>query len=146
MTFLLANWKSILAVVATAALCYLLHTVDVNRIEADQRAAIAAQQKADGKQCDAEKQVTKDANDALTTARDDLARKLATLKLQHPAACVPVSRPSEVLNRGDRPAGRDEHGLSTDWLYDYSASQCSTYWRQLKVCDKFLDDERKIKP
>jgi hypothetical protein len=144
--FLLANWRSVLAVVATAALCYLLHTVDVNQIEEHHRVALAVQIKADGEQCDAEKKVTKDATDALANDRDDLARKLAALKLQRPASCVPISRSSAVLNQKGRPARRDEQGLSTDWLYDYSASQCSTYWRQLKVCDKFLDDERKVKP
>ena len=144
--FLLANWKSILAVVATAALCYLLHTVDLDRIEADQRAAIAAQKTADVAQCDAEKKVTKEATDALQTNRDQLAASLAALKLQHPATCVVISRPSDVRNRSGRPARSNEHGLNSDWLLDFAANQCSNYWRQLKVCDKFLNDERAIKP
>lgn len=105
---------------------------------------ITAQQAADIAQCDTEKQTTKEATDALQKNRDDLAKRLDTLKLQRPAACVPISRPADLQHRAGRPAGRN--GLSTDWLYTFAGDQCSNYWRQLKVCDKFLDDERKIKP
>lgn len=144
--FALTNWKSILSVVATAALCYLLHTVDINRIEADQRDAITAQKTADVTQCSAEKKTTKEATDALQKNRDELDAHLAALKLQHPASCVIVTRPTDVLNRSGRPVNHNEHGLNSDWLLDFAAHQCSNYWRQLKVCDKFLNDERKIAP
>lgn len=103
---------------------------------------IEDQQKADVAQCNAEKLTTKEATDALQKNRDDLARRLSALKLQRPARCVNIARTTDVQHSEGRPAGRD--GLSSDWLYTYAAEQCSSYWRQLKVCDKFLDDERKV--
>lgn len=144
--FLATNWKTLLIIVATTMACYLLHAVDVNRIEAQQRAALVAQQAVDVLQCNADKRLTREANDALQKDRDDLTARLAALKLQHPETCVPVTRSAHVQHRKARPAGRDERGLSSDWLLDFSARQCSSYWRQLRVCDKFLTDERKVSP
>lgn len=104
---------------------------------------LQAQQTADAGQCTKEKAVTKEATDALQKSNDDLANRLAALKLQRPTRCIPVAGTADIQHRSDRPAGRD--GLSTDWLYTYAAEQCSSYWRQLKICDKFIDDERKVK-
>lgn len=141
--FVLANWKSIVVGIAVAALALLLHTVDVYRIEANQRAALAAQKTTDVAQCNADKQVTKEANDALQNDRDNLTKRLAADKLQRPAACVSVARSADVHDRSGRPAR--PNGVSSDWLYDFSADQCSSYWRQLKTCNQFIINERKLK-
>jgi len=141
--FLLTNWKVMLAVVAAAALCYTTHELDRGIYDRILDSRIAAQKDADVAECNVDKQTTKEATDALQKNRDELAARLAALKLQRPASCVLVTRSTNVLNRGDRPARQNERGLSSDWLLDFSANECSNYWRQLKVCDKFLDDERK---
>lgn len=104
-------------------------------------ALLEEQKTADNKQCETDKQTTKEATDALQKNRDDLAQRLGALKLQHPATCVAVTGAPDLQHRGNRSAGHN--GLSSDWLYTFAADQCSNYWRQLKVCDKFLDDERK---
>jgi hypothetical protein len=140
---MLENWKSLTAIALMAIVAFMFHTIDINRLEANQRAAIEDQKMADAKQCAAEKQITKEANNALQKDRDDITARLTALKLQHPATCVSVTRSPDVQHRQRRPVGRN--GVSSDWLYTYAAEQCSNYWRQLKVCDKFLDDERKIK-
>lgn len=104
-------------------------------------AMIEDQKTADNKACNIEKQTTKEATDALQKNRDELAQRLDALLVQHPASCIPITRAPDLQHRSSRPAGRD--GLSSEWLYTFAANQCSNYWRQLKVCDKFLDDERK---
>lgn len=133
-----------LGALAAFALSYLIHTVLVNRLEAEQKAALINQVKTDNMACEDEKAVTKEATDALQKNRDDLADRVAKLKLQQRPVCVPVTRPADVHDRQGGPAG--QNGISSGWLIDFAADDCSSYWRQLKICDKFLDDERAIKP
>lgn len=105
---------------------------------------LTAQQTADDKQCANEKQITKEATDALQNDRNQLSARLDALRVQQPTTCIPITGQANLSDRGKRPAGRN--GISSDWLLTFAANQCSSYWRQLKICDKFLGDERKINP
>ena len=106
-------------------------------------ALLEAQKAEDVNACTQAQQTTKEANDALQKDRDDIAARLASLKLQHPAACVPVACKAHIPARGDEHAGQDGagFGLNTDWLRDYAA-EAELYRSQLMVCTTFLDQER----
>lgn len=137
---ILKYWQPILAAFITAVLAYMLHTGAVSTLKLKQAADLAAQAAEMQKQCDADKALTKGAQDALQKNLDDVNRKLAALKRVRPAKCVPV-----IAGASDAAAFHGEHagqnGISTDWLRDYAA-ECESIRQVEQQCDKFLDDER----
>lgn len=107
-------------------------------------ALLTAQQNVDQQACIQFADETKRSNDALQKDRDDIAGKLAQLKLQHPAACLHVASPANVpsgrpLNA--RPDGNPDKTISTDALRDYAAI-AEQYRSGLLVCMEFLQTER----
>lgn len=104
-------------------------------------ALLEAQQAADQQTCAKAQQITKEAQNALQKDHDDIAAKLAALKLRHPGTCVPVPGKTQLPASGGKHAGQDGAGVSTDWLRDYAA-ESETYRASLVICEKVLDDER----
>lgn len=129
------NWIFIAAgAVPALLLAWLLHTVDVDRIEAAQKVAIADQQAADKKTCDSDKSITKEANDALQKSNANCSARVSKLmRLQ--AQCVPLSRPAQLA--GDKqPGSGGSDGLSTLWLQGF-AEQCKEYRDTLIICEDY---------
>lgn len=129
------NWISIGGgAVVAFALSWLLHTVDVDRIESNHRNEMAQQERLLVNRCNDEKKTTKEANDALQSQLSIIGKRLAASKLQ-PTKCMPIS--SSVA---EHTAGGGEHagsnGLSTDWLYSFAA-ECETYRSEVIVLDDF---------
>lgn len=106
-------------------------------------ALLEAQKNTDKETCDADKKLTKDTNDALQKDRDAIARKLASLKLQHPATCVPVTNPTNVLTSNGGLPGQNGKGISSDWLRNYAAD-AKLVQSELANCISFLVKEREI--
>lgn len=104
-------------------------------------AQLTNQQMVDKKECESAQQITKDANDALQKNRDDIARKLASLKLQQPSACVRVASGADLPGGGPEHAGRNGAGLSGDFLNGYAA-QAEIYRSSLIICAGVLAKER----
>lgn len=136
------SWLQIgLGAAAAFALSWLLHTVDVDRIEAAQRAALEAQSKSLNDACEKDKALTKDANDGLqkqysiiNTRRDVIDGVL----LPNCTAYVPAYS-SKPVAAGQQHAG--QHGLSTKWLKHYAA-QCETYRQERVALEAFISAER----
>ncbi len=122
------------------ALSFLLHIVDVHRIEANWQAKLDQQKIELENQCKADQTITKEANDDLQKKYDSIAGKLAASKRMHPARCI-IPAPSKTIasSGGNGHAGQNGTGLSTDWLRDYAA-ECETYRSQRISLEKFIDD------
>lgn len=92
-------------------------------------------------QCDKEKAVTKEANDALQKNMDTITAERDKLKRVHPATCIlSVTRQAKLPAVHGKHAGQD--GISSDWLRDYAAT-CEEIRQTAVTCEKFIDDERK---
>ena len=146
MMFLLANWKTILGIVATAALAYLLHTMDVNRLEAKERADIAAQQTADAQSCNADKKITEEVSHDYEAKIRALNSQLDAIRLR-PNVCVTVApRPAAGRNATasvSKPA-RQNAGVDSDALFSIAA-EGEHYRLQLIACQAFVTDTWKEK-
>lgn len=99
-------------------------------------AILEAQKNADIAECNNDKAITKEANDALQKDRDIIARKLASARLQHPMRCVSVSNGAQLPPGGSEHARQD--GISPDWLREYAA-ECEEYRGEIGVCIKFIN-------
>lgn len=135
------SWIQVIAgAAAGAALSWLIGSAYVSHVEKEWAAKVEAQKTADAAQCNNDKQITKEANDALQKDRDTIARRLAALKLQAPAACVPVTGTANLYGGGPEHAG--QNGISSDWLREYAA-EAETYRSEVITCIKFINQERK---
>ena len=142
MLFLLNNWKVILAVVATVALAYLLHTVDVDRIEAKQRAALVDQATKLQGQCDADKAITMGVSNDYQKKLDVLNDQLAALRVREPNRCITVSTSVATAGRhGAAGAGQHagQNGVTAQTLYDF-AGEAERYRLQLISCQQFITE------
>lgn len=104
-------------------------------------AMLEAQKTADNKQCNIDKQKTKEINDEIVKDRDAIAARLSALKLQHPMRCVPVTGKTKLPAGGREHAGQNGGSVSSDELRDYAA-ECEGYRTEVIACTLFLDIER----
>lgn len=113
---------------AVGALAWLLHTVDVDRIEARQRTALTEQATQLQEQCTADKKLTKEAEDGYQKRIAGLNSDINALKLRKPHRCVPVTaKPSQRPHAASPEAklsGGD--GLQSEYLIEYAgrAEEC----------------------
>lgn len=142
MLLLLKYWQPILAAVLTAALSYGAHSLDVYRIEDNQRAALEQKATDDKKQCDDDKRITKEASDGFQKRLTDLSGQLDALKRVQPSRCIAVSTPVTACGRNAE-ASTGKHaganGITSDALYDF-AGQAEKYRLQLIACQSFINE------
>ena len=141
MMWLLSNWKIILAVVATAFVAYLLHALDVYRIEKNQEATIQEQIQHDNQQCTAEKAITEKVSNDYQKKLTDLSQQLNAVKLRQPTHCVvPAAKPT-LSSHGSAVPTVDvsQDGVTSDALYDF-AGEAEKYRLQLTECQAFITD------
>ena len=84
---------------------------------------LAAQAKQLQIQCEADKKITKEANDDLQKNLDAVTAKRNAERL-HVNICVPLTKPTKHPSGRAKHAGQD--AISSDWLFDYAA-ECETY-------------------
>lgn len=104
------------------------------------KSALSEQETTLVKQCDAQKKITEEANNALQKDRDTIAAKLASSKLLQPAKCVSVASVANHTSSGGEHAG--QNGVRSDWLYEYAA-ECETYRSEVILLNNFGLGERK---
>lgn len=142
MLFLISNWKTIVAIMATAALCYLLHALDVDRLEKKEAADINNQQVTDTKSCNADKAITEKVSHDYEDKISSLNKQLVDLTSVRPNVCVTIpSRTAPRSNAASRTAiarGPDAR-VDSDALY-IIAGQGEKYRLQLISCQQFITD------
>jgi hypothetical protein len=137
------NWIQFgLGAIAAAALSWLLHTVDVNRLEKIHAGELKAQATRLESICTADQKLTKGKNDELRKDRDAIARRLADYKRLHPASPVIPAPSREAIVGKAREGYAGGYGAvagSTDEFRDYGA-ECELIRRDFRSCDSFVDD------
>lgn len=138
------NWLLLLGgAIPALALSWLLHTVDVSRLEMKQRHALEDQATALAERCLVEKHETQELVDALQKTNVSINGKLSALKLRKPTACVKVQPASSAPKHDgttDKPklAGQDG-GVAVDSLLDI-AGDGDKWGAQLDICQRFIRD------
>lgn len=110
------------------ALAWLLHTVDVGRIEARQRTALTEQAATLAEQCNADKKLTKETEDGYQKRIAGLNSDINALKLRKPPRCVPVTAKPSVRPHAATPEAKlsGGDGIDSGFLIDYAgrAEEC----------------------
>jgi hypothetical protein len=134
--------------ILTAALAYVLHSLDVYRLEDQQRNALTELADNDKKQCDADKKITEGVSHDYQAQLSNLSTQLANLKRVRPSRCVAVSVASPASGRNaSPPTGQlpnPNAGVTSDALYDYAAEAERTRL-QLIACQQFITETWKEK-
>ena len=142
MLFLLNNWKSILCILATAALAFLLHSLDVYRIEAQHRVELEAQAKSLDAQCLKEKAVTEGVSNDYLEKLHALNSRYDSLRVQH-GRCVSVAASKPAVRDNATAAAElprqdgKSVGLTSDALFSF-ARDAEHVRLQLLGCQSFI--------
>lgn len=141
MMFLIRYWRPIAASIATACLAWVLHSLDVSRIENNNRSALAAQQLALEEKCASDKKLTEESSRDYKIEVDALARKLADVKRVRPNHCIMPIAGKASGGDGSATAGKyaGQNGVATDALYDY-AGTCERLRIQVSSLQDFIDN------
>lgn len=108
-------------------------------------ALLQAQMKADTKQCNAEKAITRKTNDQLQNDNTRIASALAEYKRLHPVSpVIPAGQPQLRGSGAQCAGGNGAVAGSTDNFREYAA-RCELYRSSVIACQQFLKDERGIK-
>lgn len=136
--FLITYWQPIAASVATFCICFLLHTVDVDRIEHKQAKALTDQATQLTLACIADKQITEGVSNEYEKKITNLNKQLAAKRMQSPHCIVPVTITPIRL---DAKAGTDQHGgqngVTDIALFDFSG-EAERYRLQVIGLQDFL--------
>lgn len=142
------NWfPVILGAAVSFLICLGLHSLDIDRIEAKQKEALASQIQYDLRQCDADKQITKGVADDIEKQRNALSDQLTALKLRHKSRIVMPSTGRAISpdDPGKQNINVGTNGLSTDWLYDF-AGQGTTYQNTVTNWQDFYSKVKAANP
>lgn len=89
------------------------------------------------KQCEADKQLTKEISHDYQNEIADLNRRLADLKRLRGNVCVPVAGTASGRDASAGAGHADGNGIFAGTLYDYGGT-AERYRRQLIVCQSFI--------
>lgn len=102
------------------------HKIAVNKLEADQRAAIAAQIASDTHQCTMDKQLTANVENLYESQISDLNRRLVAARVSRPRKCViplpsalAAQRFNDAVTASPRPVAT---GITSESLLEYEGS------------------------
>jgi len=142
MLWLTLNWKWLLSAVASglsvAGLAWMLHTFDVNRINAKHEKALTAQASRLYTVCENDKQLTKEVSHDYQTKVSDLTARLAAKHVSD-KRCIPLST-GAAAGRDAAPSvpGYDSgNGLTANALFGY-AGKCEEIGLRLDACQAFV--------
>lgn len=134
-----SNWLTFgLGVAMASALAFLLHTVDVDRLERDHASALLLQQSKDEKSCEIDKAITQEANNEMQKNAANTAVERGNAERLHPSTCIVVPT-AQQANAGAAAAGRAKaHGTTTGAFRDYAADY-KTCQNELNTVWGFVD-------
>ncbi len=139
--WLLANWKSVAAVIGTFALSWMLHTIDVNRIEAKQADEITHLRNAMTEACNVAQETTRKVSHDYQIQLSSLNSRLSAAQRLHNGKCVAVTL-SAPAGHDAAPAGKELSGRNTGvaagYLIDFDG-RCEKVRLQLKSCQQFIN-------
>lgn len=138
MIWILKNWAVILSSMATAALSYMLHSLDVNRIESNHRQELSKQATALNNECAKDKAITEGVSNEYQKHLGDLNKRYNALRVQH-SRCVAVSTSGAPYGHNATPTGglSKQNGVTSESLLEF-ARDCEQVRGQLIGCQSFL--------
>lgn len=133
-------WQVGAGALAAFAISWMLHMIDVTRIENNWRDKMEAAIADVAKACADSKKLTEENDREYTKQIDDLGRKLAAAKRMQPTRCiVPVAGQAGV---GDGRAAGDklhrQNGVTSDALFDF-AGECERLRVQVISLQSFIN-------
>lgn len=138
-TFLITYWKVLVGAALAFVVAGLLHSIDINRIEARDAKTLAAQTQFDIQQCNNSQKPTEEGNqqyEKIIAARDARITELS----KRPARCIYVSKPADSAKTASGKHG-DRNGLPDSILYKY-AGFCEAYRGSAETLYDFNDKVR----
>ncbi len=136
---IISGFNIALGAIPALLIAWLLHTVDVDRIEAKQAAALASQKTALETSCAEDKAITEKANADLQKDRDAIAAERDRLEQLHPSTCIVVPTPEQAHKVAGKAGCPTAHGTTTSAFRDYAADY-RTCQVELKHTYEFIDD------
>jgi len=135
------NWRTIAAALAVLSLSYILHRLDVYRLEDRHRAALAQQADSIQNECKAAQLVTQEVSRDYQNAIVDLNGQLASAKRLRPNACIAVHKPNPPCRCDGSTTSTEfsgsDVGVARFDLLDFSRD-AEQVRLQLKACQKFV--------
>lgn len=140
MAFIFRYWEVILAAIVTAATAWMLHSVDVQRIENKNRVALAAQQAALEESFAANNKITEESSREYESKINTLNIRLNNSKRMRENYCiVPIASPTNGGLGVASPRGHvGSHGVPIEEFYDY-AGTCEHLRLQVISLQDFID-------
>ncbi len=133
--WLIANWKTIAAV----ALCWMLHTLDVHRIEEKQANEITRTRNAMTDACNKVQETTRKISHDYQIQLGSLNSRLSAAKRLHNSGCVSVASSSAAgLDAAAAKGKLIRRNVDADRLIDL-AGRGEKYRIQLISCQQFID-------
>lgn len=140
MMWLLANWKTAIAVAAALAVAWMLHSIVTSGIESKHRAELVAQAEALNSKCAEDKKITEEISNAYEAALSDLNSKYDALVRLRPRRCVAVSASKPPSGDHATSAGGElprQDGVTSGTLYEY-ARDAEQVRLKLLGCQDFI--------
>lgn len=134
--FILKNWKFCVGGLVGALIMFGAMEARIWFLNASYALKIENTRKAVIKQCEADKQLTKEVSHAYQDQIADLNNRLAGLKRVR-YTCVPVTDTAVRRDAETGPRHADGNGIAAGALYDY-AGKAEQYRRQLIACQSFI--------
>lgn len=140
MTFILRYWEIVLAAIVTAAIAWMLHSLDVQRIESKNRAALATQQAALEEECALNKRITEESSREYESKINALNIRLNNSRRMRENYCiVPIAGPTNGgLGVASSRGHVGSHGVPIEEFYDY-AGTCERLRIQVISLQDFID-------
>lgn len=138
--FLLRYWEIIVAAIVTAATAWILHSMDVQRIESKNHAVLIAQQTALEEKCASEKKITEESSREYESKIDALNIRINDSKRMRENYCiVPIAGPTNGgLGVASSRGHVGSHGVPIEEFYDY-AGTCERLRIQVISLQDFID-------
>lgn len=140
--WLLANWKILVTVAGTLSLSWMLHTLDVHRIEARQVSEIATVKTAMAAECNKAQETTRKVSHDYQTKLAALDARLSAARRMHDNRCMSVTgipaTGHHAGTAGGKLSGRDVEAAG---LIDL-AGRAERVRIQLIACQGFIGAER----
>lgn len=131
------NISAIIGAAGALFVAFLLHTVDVDRLESNQRSELANQEKLLAGRCHDDKAITKESNDDVSSAFIAINNRLRSDLMQSTTPVIlPATYPTNIPASGGKPSRPVRINIKR--LREYGAT-CEEYRQERLIHDKFID-------
>lgn len=136
--FLIKNWKDIAVAIAAFGFSYMLHTLDVHRIEAKQVAEIQNVKQAMTAKCDQAKAITNGVSHDYQSKLAALDARLSSARSVYNGSCLSVQTAAAAGHDAAAAAGKPIRRNVDGTRFIEIAGRAEKYRLQLISCQRFI--------